>query len=118
MTAASIRPGAESREPFDRGAWLLLGFIGLLIVLCAVQLAYRFTLPTDGWRSESGETGCEYTLFENVAGAPSELQSGDVVMAVNGEVFDPACLGARGQPVGRRGAAWSTPCGAASGCWT
>lgn len=85
------RPPA--REPFGRGAWLLLGFIGLLVMLCAAQLAYRFTMPTDGWRAENMVEACELTLLGNVTAAPSGLQLGDVVTAVNGEVFDPACAG-------------------------
>ncbi len=94
MNSASHRiAAAAGREPFDRGAWLLLGFIGLLVVLCAAQLAYRFTLPTDGWRAESLDVACELTLLDNVTAAPSGLQAGDVVIAVNGEAFDPACAG-------------------------
>jgi len=89
----SYSPSRTTREPLDLGAWLLLIFVALLIFLCAAQLAYRFTLLTDGWHSENQDAACEFTLLDNVAGAPSALQVGDIVTAVNGEAFDSACWG-------------------------
>lgn len=57
-----------------------------LILLSAAQLAYRFTLPTDGWAVHPTDdfNAPDWIYRENLAGAPSGLRSGDVVTAVNG----------------------------------
>jgi len=39
----------DRQRHFDRGARLTLAFALILILASAAQLAYRFTLPTDGW---------------------------------------------------------------------
>jgi hypothetical protein len=48
-THDSRQPATDSQRRFDRGAWLTLAFALILILASAAQLAYRFTLPTDGW---------------------------------------------------------------------
>ncbi len=68
---------------FNRGAWLTLAFVIFVLVYNIATLAYRFTLPTDGWLvNEATEVGFNYT--ENLMGAPSGLQPGDNVIAVEG----------------------------------
>ncbi|MEJ2348800.1 MAG: hypothetical protein P8Y03_03340 [Anaerolineales bacterium] len=42
-----ISSNPDSR--FTPAAWLVLAFALGLLLLSAAQLAYRFTLPTDGW---------------------------------------------------------------------
>jgi hypothetical protein len=74
---------ADSETRFNRSAWLTLAFAALLFVYSIALIAYRFTLPTDGWRTnEATEVGFNYT--ENLMGFPSGLQPGDNVVAVEG----------------------------------
>ena len=47
LHTAARQPDDERR--FGRGAWLLLVFALIFMALNFAQLAYRFTLPTDGW---------------------------------------------------------------------
>lgn len=72
---------------FDRGARLLLLFALLFIALDIAQLAYRFTLPTEGWAidTNSNEAGdYNFYIIENIVGAPSPLQPGDALHVVGG----------------------------------
>jgi len=58
---------------------LILGIMAFSLV----DLAYRFSLPTDGWEvSEAVETGLVY--LRNLSESPSPLQPGDHVTAING----------------------------------
>ena len=83
----SNRPSHSASDPearFTPGAWLTLAAVVLLLAFGLAVLAYRFTLPTDGWKAEfSGETDA-YIYIENQMGAPSGLRPSDVVMAVEG----------------------------------
>jgi hypothetical protein len=73
----------DSETKFNRGAWLTLAFVILVLLYDIATLAYHFTLPTDGWMvNEATEVGFNYT--ENLMGAPSGLQPGDTVIAVEG----------------------------------
>jgi hypothetical protein len=70
---------------FDSNAKLVMVFSLALIFICAAQLIYRYTLPTDGWgvyTQEAVETNWVYDT--NLAGAPSGLQPGDVLLSVDG----------------------------------
>lgn len=72
---------------FDRGARLLLLFALLFIALDIAQIAYRFTLPTEGWAidTNSNDPGdYDFHLIENVVGAPSPLQPGDALHVIAG----------------------------------
>lgn len=76
---------AERR--FDRGAWLVLLFALIFITLDVVQLAYRFSLPTEGWlvdTSEQDQNSEDFLLSRNLVGAPSPLQSGDRLVVIGG----------------------------------
>ncbi len=82
---AQLNIDAEAK--FNRSAWLTLAFVVLLLLYMIASLAYRFTLPTDGWMvNEATEVGFNYT--ENLMGAPSGLQPGDNVIAVEGNPAD------------------------------
>ncbi len=71
----------DSETKFNRGAWLTLAFVILLLFYLFASLAYRFSLPTDGWMvNEATQVGFNYT--KNLMGAPSGLQPGDNVIAV------------------------------------
>ena len=69
---------------FNLGAWLTLFFAIIILVSSIAELAYRFTLPTDGWQVDNlgEELGFVYT--KNLLGSPSGLQPGDRVIALEG----------------------------------
>lgn len=72
---------------FTPGAWLVLAFALGLVLLSAAQLAYRFTLPTDGWSvytEEVADLQGTWVYDANLVGAPSAIQAGDKLLAVNG----------------------------------
>jgi hypothetical protein len=81
----TLRSDPESR--FTPGAWLVLAFALGLLLLGAAQLAYRFTLPTDGWSvytEEVADLQGTWVYDMNLVGAPSGIQAGDKLLAVNG----------------------------------
>ncbi len=70
---------------FSTGAQLILGLALLLLLLGVFQVLYRYTLPTDGWSVYTEEvTDTVFIYWQNLVGAPSELQQGDGVLAVDG----------------------------------
>jgi signal transduction histidine kinase len=75
-------------DAFNRGTWAILGIGGLLVLGSLGQLAYRLTLPTDGWSYTSGAIGSaeedSVTYATNLLGYPSPLQPGDYLLAVEG----------------------------------
>ncbi len=67
---------------FDRSAWLLLLGALLFLALNIGQLAYRFTLPTEGWEINSDDNAAgdyDFYIIKNVVGALSMLQPGDAL---------------------------------------
>jgi hypothetical protein len=70
---------------FNRSAWLTLSFSVMILLYGVAVLAYRFSLPTDGWKVNEAE-GVTYT--NNLMGVPSGLQPGDQVIAVEGYAVD------------------------------
>jgi hypothetical protein len=74
---------------WDRGAWLTLAIAVLLILWPLTLSLASFRFPVDGWMSSpSGTTfsqGGAYTLLDNLSGQPSFLQTGDVVIAIDGQ---------------------------------
>jgi signal transduction histidine kinase len=83
-------PASERR--LDRASWAILGISAVLLLCSIAQLAYRLTLPTDGWSYHSGDIGSDtqYAIIydANLLGQPSPLLPGDVVLAVEGHAFD------------------------------
>lgn len=57
-----------------------------LILLSTIQLAYRYTLPTDGWAVlSSDDLDCpDWIYLTNLVGAPSHLQRDDRLVAIAG----------------------------------
>ena len=70
---------------FDRSA-RLVALAALLLLLGSVgQIAYRYTLPTEGWAVLSDEAvGGSWILYGNLVGAESGLRPDDVLLAVDG----------------------------------
>jgi hypothetical protein len=84
-TRATLACHSEKR--FDAAGWALLGLALLIVGLSLAQTLYRLALPAEGWsfaRDLSG-AGQRLILDRNVAGAPSALQAGDVLVAVDGQ---------------------------------
>jgi hypothetical protein len=85
MRESDKQPAAQ----FDRGARVTLIFAIVLILGSVGQLAYRFTLPTDGWAVMSGgPTEAEeanWMYLRNLVGAPSSIQENDAILAVEGQ---------------------------------
>jgi hypothetical protein len=75
-----------STRRFDRGARFTLIFTATIFVLATGFIAYRFSLPTDGWLSgEPDEIDSVGYIYEaNIIGVPSGLQPGDHLVAVEG----------------------------------
>jgi hypothetical protein len=92
LTSIPESLNGERLEPitrrFDRSSYLVLWLsIGLLLVNVA-QKTYRFTLPTDGFSTQTAETSNAPIFRENLLGLPSPLQKGDEFIAVNGMSYD------------------------------
>jgi len=72
-------------QRLDRSGWLVLVAAVLVLLLSMAQVAYRLTLPTDGWGVLMGEIeGSNWIFYENLVGADSDLQPWDAVLAVDG----------------------------------
>jgi len=84
MTHLSSRKGSR----FNATSRLILIFVATLILLNLLQLAVRFTLPTNGWVGYTGGYGGEdedaLFYYLNLVGAPGPLLPGDRVIAVAG----------------------------------
>jgi hypothetical protein len=80
----TIENSAGKPDRFDRGAWLVLGFALLILLLSTTQLVYRFFLPTDGWAFVAGPVESAPMYYENLVGVPSGLRLNDVVNAIEG----------------------------------
>ena len=69
---------------FNRGAWLIL-FITLTITVYTIaELAYRFTLPSDGWDVNEATDLPGFNYLKDLMGSNSALQPGDQVIAIEG----------------------------------
>ncbi len=69
---------------FDRGAWVVLALALALVLLSAAQIAYRYTLPTDGWSVYTTQVDqADWVYSSNLVGAPSGLQQNDALLAVD-----------------------------------
>jgi hypothetical protein len=68
-------------------AWIVLVCALGLVVASTAQLAYRFTLPTDGWSVYSSESldNPDWIYWANLVGAPSEMARDDVLITVEGQ---------------------------------
>src|SRR5689334_11833712 len=66
--------------------WAVLVVAWGLILLSTAQLAYRFTLPTDGWAVLSSDDldRSDWIYQANLVGAPSGLQRDDRLIAIAG----------------------------------
>jgi signal transduction histidine kinase len=79
--AAERAPGSPAWR-----RWAVLVVACGLIVLSIAQLAYRYTLPTDGWAVLSSDDldRPDWIYLSNLVGAPSSLQRDDRLVGVAG----------------------------------
>ena len=75
-------PNPETQ--FNRGALFTLSIAIVFLIYSIANLAYRFTLPTDGWEVNEGSNPLGFMYTKNLMGDPSPLQSGDHVVALVG----------------------------------
>jgi len=63
------------------GGWLTILIVVSGFIYTAIDLSYRYGLPTDGW--SIGEGG-DVTFLRDVAGLNPEIQQGDVLVSIAG----------------------------------
>lgn len=73
-----------------RGIVRALLLCAIVLGLCLAQLAWRFTLPGDGWLYPLNApiTGQQFILEAHLSDLPTELQSGDTLLAVDGRPIE------------------------------
>jgi hypothetical protein len=86
MAAVSVRPSR-----FDRSSWITLSVaLAILVASLAVVMA-SYDMPMDGWETDRGAWG-RYSnpiyLEAEVDSVNSELQAGDILLAVEGVPFE------------------------------
>jgi hypothetical protein len=83
---------ARSERQWTIEAWLTLAVALLFLVWPIVSAAIFSSYPTDGWASESlsavGNSGGPFRLLRKATDEPSNLQAGDIVMAINGRALE------------------------------
>lgn len=72
----------ESR--FDRGSWLTLAAVLVMLIVPLVTTLVSFTLPSDGWYEWQAPDRAGFVITTDTTGAASPLRQGDVVLAING----------------------------------
>ena len=82
-SAETMRSTRKAR--FDSSARLIMGFALALLILSVAQVAYRYTLPTDGWIVVTQDLGdSDWIYYANLVGARSDLQPEDMILSVGG----------------------------------
>ena len=81
---------AHDQSRFNADSLIVLGLGLLILALSLLQLLYRLSLPTDGWSYARDATGAGQRLIfdRNLSGAPSLLQHGDVLVALEGQPIE------------------------------
>ena len=86
----------QNERRFDRAATLSLVFALLILIASAAQLAYRYSLPTDGWLIITDDLGAADLLYyDNLVGAPSGLIVNDFVVGIEGTPLSESLPGER-----------------------
>ena len=78
----------SSAERYSRATRFALAFSLAILLGSAIQVAYRFFLPTDGWWSEEDLDGTYWDYYGNLVGADSALRPGDRLVGVEGQPLD------------------------------
>jgi hypothetical protein len=88
------QPGS-TRPAWPWPAKVILLISLALVVGSAAQLAYRATLPTEGWSYDSSDNFEDNTIIftQNVLGGDSPIQTGDSLLFVEGLSVDQGLVG-------------------------
>ncbi len=80
---------AENEQPPDHVSWFVMALALAILLAGAAITVYRLRLPSDGWSFTRDATGSGRRLvfLENLAGAPSPLAPGDVLLAIQGQPY-------------------------------
>jgi hypothetical protein len=82
-SAETMRSTRKAR--FDSSARLIMGFALALLILSVAQVAYRYTLPSDGWMVVTQDLeDSNWIYYGNLVGAKSGLQPEDMILSVEG----------------------------------
>jgi hypothetical protein len=75
---------------FSAQSWIALAFALSVVSLSLIQAFYRLSLPWDGWSFARDATGGGQRLsfYQHLAAGSSPLQSGDILLAVQGQPFE------------------------------
>jgi hypothetical protein len=82
----NFQPSAEERR-FDRNSWAVLALASFVYLYSLVLALYVAQLPTDGWdfHFDLAQSDPGYVFTEYYGSGPSPLQSGDVLIAIEGK---------------------------------
>ena len=72
---------------FDRGAWRTLAIALFWFVFTPCLMLTNFQYPSDGWTNYKVQNGGGYSVGMNVTGKSSPLQKGDLVVAIDGQLY-------------------------------
>ena len=76
----------KDERRWDRGAWLTLAVAIGWFLVCLAYALYVYDFPQDGWSYPSdASTRNMFTAEVNMTGQPSVLQTGDRVIAIDGQ---------------------------------
>jgi len=86
----TVRAQPQDKKSFDRGAWITLFFVLVLLIWSLGLLVYHLTLPADGWISTEPDSfdSYGYIYTQDVMGIPSGVQVGDHLIMVEGISLD------------------------------
>ena len=86
-TGGAFRP--SDKRSFDLASWAVLGAAVLVFTLSLVVSFYRNSLPSDGWQTAAVWSPDGRLVFrENLTDAPSPLEKGDILVAIEGQPFE------------------------------
>jgi hypothetical protein len=77
---------SKIEKKFNPGSYLILSIAITILLFSFADLAYRFTLPTDGWAVNESLAGFNYS--RDLMGFNSSLRPGDQVIALEGIQMD------------------------------
>ncbi|MCA9201168.1 MAG: hypothetical protein KDA87_26690, partial [Planctomycetales bacterium] len=78
---------SSQRQKFSRSTYFVISFALILVLLSVAQKAYRLTFPFEGWSTTTDFESDEPIIDKKLLDVPSDLQTGDRVIAVNGLPF-------------------------------
>jgi hypothetical protein len=86
MRAFALQPGATR---FDRSSWITLSIVLAIFFATLAVAAASFNMPMDGWDIDRGAWGrYDKPIYLDEFSGESDLQAGDVLLAVEGVPFE------------------------------